>query len=164
MFKKFIFSIVAFFAAMTALAQDDMSWMEKSPEKYQPQTTQIIISATSPCNVNGEAFKDFIPKFRDDNAFRESRLKFAPDDEIGKMSFKFLADWNDGKGYQLLKAFQKKLRCNKSFGTWYNVSADEVCFRYMDDLPCDEWGGSSFNARFQRIDGKWYLTGFMCAG
>ncbi|MCH5318773.1 MAG: hypothetical protein J1E38_03580 [Paramuribaculum sp.] len=164
MIKKALVFVVLLAGALSVSAQTDLSWMENAPDKYLPKNTQIVISPESPCNQNGEAFKDFIPKFRTDKAFRDSRVKFDADDEMGKMSFKMLADYNDGKGYQLLKAVQKKLRCDKSFGTWYNVSENEVCFRYEDVLPCNDWGGGSVTARFQRIDGKWYLTGVMLAG
>ena len=169
MMKKLLISAIVMTFAITVNAQNDypentvdLSWMDGAPEKYLPKNTQMIISSSSSCNQNGEAFKDFIPKFRSNKAFRDSRVKFPPDDEMGKMTFDGLAGWI--AGYQIFKAVQKNLRCDKSFGTWYNVSENEVCFKYEDVLPCDEWGGSGMYARFQRFDGKWYLTGIMAAG
>ncbi len=163
--KRLFFIVVGWMVAiLSASAQDfpDLSWMENAPDRYLPKMTQVIISADSPCNKDGEAFKDFIPRFRKDKAFRDSRVKFS--DEFYKMNFDMLAYWNDGNGYAVLKAVKKNLRCDKSYGTWYNVSADEVCFRYEDVLPCVDAGGSSLSVRFQRIDGKWYCTGVMAAG
>ena len=147
-----------------AFAQEaDMSWMEKAPDKYLPAATRTITTATSPCNQHGEAFKDFIPKFRTDKSFRNSRLRLT--DEQSKMSAEAL-DSPDGWeiGWNLFKASKKNTRCDKSYGTWFNVSANELCFIHQDVLLCDEWGGSTAYARFQRIGGQWYLTALMLAG
>lgn len=144
------------------ISAQDNAWMENAPEKYLPSTTQTIVSASSPCNQGEEAFKNFIPKFRSNKTFRNSRTRF--DDEMGQMMFDTLADWNSGNGYALLKAVNKNTRCDKSFGTWFNISANEVCFIYQDVLPCDEWGGSTLLARLQRIEGKWYMTTPIMAG
>lgn len=136
-------------------------WWANAPHRYLPKATQLIISPTSACNQNGEAFKDFIPKFRNDATFRLSRVKFDSEENL-EWAYNTLGYWTTG--YQLFKAVQRKQRCDKSFGTWYNVSANEIYFQYEDVLPCDEDGGSEMRARFQRIDGKWYLTGLMLAG
>lgn len=163
--KQFLTTIlVAFMTIFSAYAEDN-NWMDNAPEKYLPNTTKTIVSRESPCNQGEEAFMDFIPKFRTDKTFRDSRLKFSGEmADIEAAMFQGLADWNNGNGYALLKAIQKNTRCDKSYGTWFNVSADEVCFRYEDVLPCSEWGGSSMFARFQRIGGKWYCTGIIMAG
>ncbi len=158
--RKIVFFLVGVFACVGTISAQDYSWMENSPENYLPKMTQIIISANSPCNQDGEAFKDFIPRFRTDKAFRNSRLKFS--DEMYESSFQSIA-YSD-TGYGIFKAVKKNTKCDKSYGTWYNVSANEVCFTYSDVLPCDEFGGSSVTARFQRIDGKWYCTACMVAG
>lgn len=146
---------------LSILAQD-FSWIENSPEKYQPAMTQKVVSAASTCNKGDEAFKDFIPRFRTDKQFRAARLRF--EDDMHAHMFNLLADWNNGKGYALIKAFRWNTRCDKSFGTWYNVAADEVCFAYIGVLLCGDAGGSSFHLRFQRINGKWYCTAMMMAG
>ncbi|MDE6553172.1 MAG: hypothetical protein K2K98_09490 [Muribaculaceae bacterium] len=163
--KKFLLILVCCLIGTYAYSQDDASWdddspdwswMENAPGKYLPAMTKIIISADSPCNIDGEAFKDFIPRFRKDKAFRDSRLKLSSEMENTSM------EWFDN--FAILKASSKNTRCDKSFGTWFNVSADEVCFQYNDVILCNGDGGGSVNARFQRIDGKWYLTGLMIAG
>jgi len=161
--KKLITILILVLACMPiAVFAQDYSWMENAPDKYLPSATQMVISATSPCNQGDEAFKNFIPKFRTNKQFRDSRIKFS--DEMGATMFEMLADCNNGNGYALLKAVKKNTRCDKSYGTWYNISADEVCFVYNDVLPCDEYGGGSVMARFQRIDGKWYITDIRMAG
>ena len=151
-----VFAIAAL--APLGINAQDWSWMEKAPGKYVGANTAKIISSESACNQNGEAFKDFIPRFRTDKAFRNSRIRLAADDQIGAMGLQYC-------DFKLLKASRRNTRCDKSYGTWYNVSANEVCFQYNDVLPCnDDVGGGSVSARFQRIDGKWYCTGFMAAG
>lgn len=141
-----------------ALAQD-FSWMEKAPEKYLASATQLVINPASPCNQGEEAFMDFIPKFRSDKKFRDSRMKFDDNEEMYVMSMESLADWNNGNGYALFKAQKRK----RYYCTWYDVTANQVCFK-MEDYPSGEWGGSSMMARFQRIGGKWYITAIMMAG
>lgn len=160
--KKTLLSIALSLCVITSYA--DMTWLENAPDRYIPANTQIIISSDSPCNKDGEAFKDFIPKFRTDASFRNSRLRFEEDDEMGKMMFGFLAD--SGVGYKVFKAVNKKEGCTRITGTWYDITSDQVCFRWDEDgSRCKgDWGGSSIMARFQRIDGKWYCTGFMMAG
>lgn len=152
-------------AVLSAYAQEDsdMSWMDNAPDKYLPKMTQIIISSASPCNQGGEAFKDFIPRFRKDKAFRNSRIKYNEDTFMG-LSPEMLTEMDNS--FALLKASNVKKRCYKSYGTWYDVSADEVSFRFDEYPLCDDsdWGGSNMGAHFQRIDGKWYLTGFFMAG
>lgn len=159
--KKILVSLVMAVFALTALAQDS-NWLEKAPQKYLPEMTQTIITRTSPCNQGDEAFMDFIPKFRTDKAFRNSRIKIDEDNAISKYSAEMFENWKiikGGKGVDRREGL-------KYYGTWYNVSADEVCFQYSDEPtdPNAEWGGSGLMARFQRIGGKWCLTGLMIAG
>lgn len=154
-----ILALLLMMALPLMVKAQDFSWMDNAPGKYLPKATQEIVNRESPCNQGEEAFMDFIPKFRTDKAFRNSRAKFAEDDEMGKMSLEMLGDWNNGNGYALLKAKNTK----RMYCTWYNVSANEVCLK-MEEFGYGEWGGSSMFARFQRIDGKWYMTGLMMAG
>lgn len=162
MYRKCLF-VVALVLNALAVSADDDSWMEMAPDHYIAKNTQIIISRESPCNQGEEAFMDFIPKFRADKAFRQSRLHFEGEDaELMSNCFRMQGEFESG--YRILKAVNRNSRCDKSFGTWYNVSADEVCFRYDDVLLCVDAGGGSVSARFQRINGKWYCTGFFSAG
>ena len=159
---KRIFAVVALATAVLIANADDLDWMEKCPDKYLPAMTKQIISRESSVNQGEEAFMDFIPKFRTNKAFRNSRIKYTGTDEDQKEMFtnsvKLFENWS------IIKGARKNTRCDKSWGSWNVVSADEICFSYNDDLPCDEWGGGGVVARFQRIDGKWYLTGLMIAG
>lgn len=142
------------------LNAQDFSWMENTPDKYQPSTTKIIVTRTSPCNQGDEAFMDFIPKFRTDKTFRNNRVKISSDDEAGKMSVEYFDNW------KLLKAGKGTTQEERYYGTWFNINANQVCFVYST-TPTDPnapWGGSSCSFRFQRIGGKWYLTGIMLAG
>lgn len=157
--KKFILILIGLLAFVSsgACAQNaDMSWCENAPDKYLPTTTKEIINRTSPCNQGGEAFMDFIPKFRTNAQFRKSRVRFS--DDMSKMTFEYFDN------YSLFKAHKKNTKCDQSFGTWFNVSDNEVCFIYQDVLPCSEAGGGTVMARFQRMDGKWYMTAIMAAG
>lgn len=144
------------------LNAQDFSWVENAPDKYQPSTTKIIITRTSPCNQGEEAFMDFIPKFRTDKAFRDKRIKLSSDDEIGNSMVGAYDNWyliKAGKGVNKREGY-------KYYATWFNISANQVCFSYADSPtdPNAEWGGSNACFRFQRIGGKWYLTGIMLAG
>lgn len=141
-----------------SIGAQDFSWMENSPQKYLPATTAEITSRASACNQGEEAFMDFIPKFRKNAAFRNKRVQFSEDDSMGKMGFECFDN------FAIFKAIKKNTKCDKSYGTWFNISADEVCFVYNDVLPCYDCGGGTIAARFQRIGGKWYMTGFMAAG
>lgn len=142
------------------LYADDFSWCEGSPDKYQPSTTKIIVTRTSPCNQGDEAFMDFIPKFRTNKAFRNSRIRIAAEDEISKMSADCFENWH------IIKAGKGVSDGARYYGTWFNISADQVCFAYGDSPvdPNAPWGGSGAYFRFQRIDGQWYLTSVMLAG
>lgn len=131
-------------------------WFENCPGKCIRANTRIITNRQSPCNQGGEAFMDFIPKFRTDKAFRDSRAKFG--DEGGWYGD---LDWIADD----LTPYQKNERCDKSYGTWYNISENEVCFYSTNVFTCDyDEGGSDMWFRFQRIDGKWYITGIRMAG
>lgn len=153
--KKSVLLTIALIASFGIIsAQSDTSWIESAPGRYLPQMTRAVTGADSPCNTGGEAFRDFIPAFRKDKAFRNSRIRIDEESE-------FILQYID---FSVLKAVKKNTRCDKSYGTWYNVSANEVCFRFTDDMPCSEAGGGTFLARFQRIDGKWYLTDIMTIG
>ncbi|MCM1152877.1 MAG: hypothetical protein NC328_04410 [Muribaculum sp.] len=133
-------------------------WIEKAPGKYLQSATQQIVNRESVCNQGDEAFMDFIPKFRSDTSFRKSRTKFNTEEfEFMPMWFESLREWNNGNGYALFKAKKTK----NLFCTWHSVSANEVCFEMQEET---EWSGSSMHARFQRIDGKWYITDFFAAG
>ncbi len=160
-FKRLL-AVVALATAVLTLNADDWAWMEKCPEKYLPAMTKQVISRESPVNQGEEAFMDFIPKFRTNKAFRNSRIKYDGTDEDQKEMFTNMVNWFEN--WSIIKGARKNTRCDKSWGSWNIISADEICFRYMDDLPCDEFGGGSVDARFQRIDGKWYLTNLSIAG
>ncbi len=158
--KSVLIAILAIVPSFT-FAEDSMNWTADTPDKYVKSNTQIIISRRSPCNQGEEAFMDFIPKFRTDKAFRDSRARL--DGEYKLSEFNSLANWYGG--YAILRASRKNSRCDKSYGTWYNISENEVCFHYSDVFPCgDVDGGSALWTRFQRIDGKWYITDILTAG
>lgn len=156
--KKLITLLLMFAGVFAMNAQDDSDWYCNAPEKYQPANTTIIVTRTSPCNQGEEAFMDFIPKFRTDKAFRNQRIKVDPEDYISNS----LAEGLDNDTWSKVKAGKKvnKREGWKSMGTWYDITADKVCF-VLSIEPInliDEWGGSGYWFRFQRINGKWYLT------
>lgn len=156
--KAFLFLFMVF-CAISINAQD-LDFMENAPDGYLPSNTKIITSRTSPCNQGEEAFMDFIPKFRTDKAFRNTRIRIDENDEIAKSSVEWFDNW------QIIKAGKGRTATEKYWGTWYNVSKDAVCFAYTNEPtdPNAEWGGSGAYFSFRRIDGKWYLTGIALAG
>lgn len=160
MIKKLFLLMSLIVCSLSANAQyeegQDFSWIENAPQKYDPATTKIIISATSPCNTDGEAFKDFIPRFRTDAKFRNERMRVTS--EIAKS---IASGWD---GWKLIKACNRGTRRAGEFGTWYNVSADTVCFHSSEWNDTGDWGGSDSFFKFNRIDGKWYCTDIMMAG
>lgn len=155
--KKILLLICSVIITISIQAQNE--WME-GPGKYVTANTKIIYDPTSPCNEGEEAFRNFIPKFRRDAQFRKSRVKFASDDESARSCFEYFDNWH------LLKAQQRSTKQAAWYSTWYGITTDQVCLEYSE-WPTDldaEWGGSGMYARFQRINGKWYLTGFIIAG
>lgn len=163
MLRKFLLSFAFILTLTTAVAQD-YSWTE---QLTTDKTIKDIDAKTLACNQGTESFSTFIQKFRTDAQFRNLRVRFAKNDDISKSCFDTLNYWNDGNGYELLQTMYKNNESWVSTGNWYRVKANEVCF-YFDESyqgPDEDWdGGSGFWARFQRIQGKWYITGFMCAG
>ncbi len=152
-----IIALIIVLIPLTSFAQD-FSWIENAPDRYIASNTKIIISRESPCNQGEEAFMDFIPKWRTNKAFRNSRVRF--NDDMSKSSFEFLDNFN------LFKASPMKRKGGWiSYTTWFGISKDQVCVKFSescDDETCD--GGSDIMARFQRIGGKWYLTDLFLAG
>lgn len=120
--KKFILELLIIFGFLAfvtsgAYAQNaDMSWCENAPDKYLPTTTKEIINRTSPCNQGGEAFMDFIPKFRSNAQFRKSRSMFS--DDMSKMTFEYFDN------YSLLKPTKRTRNVT-------NLSALGLMFRIM---------------------------------
>lgn len=147
--------------AVATMAQNsDTEWYSNVPEGYLPGMTKEIISRESPCNQGEEAFMDFIPKFRKNATFRKSRIAIHAEDEMGASVAQAYDSWG------IVKAKRGTENGVRFFGTWYNVRPDSVCFHY-EEWPTDPdspWGGSAAFFRFQRINGKWYLTGIMVAG
>lgn len=151
-----LLAILTVWASASAL---DFSWMDGAPEKYVAANTRLVNSPEAPCNKGAEAFKTFIQRFRTDAKFRKSRLKFEADDEIAPMAI-------DCCDMSLIKPANTTEDGVRTIANWYKISANEVRFHF-DEYPTDpdsEWGGSNLAARFQRINGKWYCTGFMVAG
>lgn len=163
MIRKFIFACLFVLSGIPAFADVDYSWMDagSSPE------VKNINSGDLACNQTEESFSSFIQKFKSDASFRKSRIRFAKDDDIAKGCFDSLDYWNDGNGFELFQTLHQENDGWATSGFWYNVTADQVCFGFTEEYVGEEedWdGGSGFYARFQRIAGKWYITGFMCAG
>lgn len=156
--KKLMMLICAAIIGITAASAQN-EWME-GPGKYVAANTRTVDNRTSACNQGGEAFVDFIAKFRTSAQFRKSRVRFASSDEYAKQCFQYFDNW------QILKAQQKKETDEEWYSTWYGITASQVCLEFSEwpTDPESEWGGSSLYARFQRIAGKWYMTGFMVAG
>lgn len=156
--RKIMLLICAVIICISAAsAQND--WMD-GPGKYVSANTKIIDTRTSPCNQGDEAFVDFIAKFRTSAQFRKTRVRFSSGDEYAKQCFQYFDNWH------ILKAQQKKETDQEWYTTWYGITANQVCLEFSEwpTDPESEWGGSNLYARFQRIGGKWYLTGFMLAG
>lgn len=160
MLRKVFLSLSLVSIVFFSFAQSQ-SWIDSAPAKYLPKASKEIKSPDSACNQGYESFKDFLHNFIKSKDFRISRSKFE-NPEQGETDLEILEEWNDG--FYIFKAFQNKKRCDKSYGTWYNVSENEVCFKYEDVLPCEDAGGSMMIARFQRINGKWFITNLFLAG
>lgn len=159
--KKIITLLLMAAVAIIATAQSNgMEVFANVPDGYQPAMNKKIISRKTPCNQGPEAFMDFIPKFRKNATFRKSRIAIPAEDEIGNSSAAFFGAW------EIIKAEKGIENGAQFFGTWYDVRPDSVCFHFEEWNidPETDWGGSSGFFRFQRIDGKWYLTGIMVAG
>lgn len=148
-------------------AANAQTWIENAPEmEYLAAQCKLVTSPTSACNKGTEPFRAFIKKFKSSHTFRMSRLKktsqsIPADIDLLKSSLEaldFMCTDND---------FDFPVGKKPGFiGTWYGVTANQVCYR-AESFPVsdeEEWGGSTTMCCFQRIGGKWYVTGIALAG
>lgn len=138
--------------ALQGLAQQ--SWYVKSPNKYLTEQSRIVSSDASACNKGAEPFKVFIKKFRADAKFRVARTKLSEIWEREMVKNTSPEKANPGK----------RTRCETYFTTYYGIQANEVCLYSTYENQCEEYGGGATWWRFQRIGGKWYVTGVQAAG
>lgn len=147
--KRILFLLVTLFLTLAASAQ---KWMDSVPETYQTKDCQEVASASSACNQGEEPFSAFLRKFNMSPRYRESRIKFTDntleflrEDNMFATMLSHLKDY----GVLPLRAVKSKSR----LATWHNVSENMVCYYGPGVLLC-----------FERIDGKWYVTGVNLAG
>lgn len=158
--KKFLLFLMVILATGVCNAQDDYdtamyNLVEMAPNKYVAANTNIVVNPASPCNQGEEPFMDFIKKFRNDKSFRNSRIQLIYINEWSQLQLSEQSDVD----WQAIKA-SKPVRSEGlvSYGTWYNVKADEVCFANVDSCPENVAEGLAYYYQFQRIEGKWYLV------
>ncbi len=126
--------------------------------QYDAKACRTVASASSACNKGTEPFRTFIAKFRKSEKFRKARSRFS--DEMSEWSLKYFMGWQ-----MRFKTFKLNERCDKSYATWYDVSANKVCYSCGNDWgDCEIDGGSGADVHFERIDGKWYCTYCFAAG
>lgn len=162
MLKKVLCLLTIFCFSLISFAFDYPpgadSWTQNFPQKYLSSETKVVKSSKSACNQGAEPFRSFIRKFRKDPKFRNSRIKMS---ESEMNEFSDYMNWCDRNSEICFDIYHKHEKCNRSFCTWFNISADEVSYKGDFSNPCDkEWGGSNSFAHFKRIDGKWYLVSF----
>lgn len=159
--KKIALILIIFISAFSASAR---SWIETGPETvtYNAKACALVKNPAAPCNQGKESFSSFLKRFTASKAFRNNRIKAT--------SISFPATKSEIKeqlGYIETVEFPTG-RKKGELGTFYNVKADMVCYRfdeYPEELdPECEWGGSSLGYCFQRVAGLWYLTGILLAG
>lgn len=122
--------------------------------RYDSISCDMIVDINSPCNKGSEPFFKFLCKFRDNEDFRNQRLNLTEEElealPIDEQFEIFEENWvlidDDGEpSYIPISA------------SWFNVSANVV---YYAD------GESNENQlitvaqiyKFERVEGKWYLT------
>lgn len=165
--KRFFITGFALVALALTANAEEWIWTNLCPDQYLPAMNKQIISRNSSVNQGEEAFMDFIAKFRTNKTFRDSRIKYFGTDENMKEAFYSFVDYSNeyGMNWYSFKTMRKNTRCDKSWASWNIVSPDEIGYRSKAVLPCDEDGdGSTGMYRFQRIDGKWYLTDICIVG
>lgn len=156
--KKFIATTLALLAFVSAYAYD---LFENPPQTYLPKQCALVRTPTAACNKGEEPFSKFFARFKASEKFRKERARF----DASLFYSPEMLEWADQQlGWDYFFVGRKKLRCDKSYGTFFNVTADEVSYTYDDVLPCDEVGGGSARFMFRRIDGKWYVVYCMLAG
>ncbi|MCM1484032.1 MAG: hypothetical protein NC043_06830 [Muribaculaceae bacterium] len=142
---------------LTASALD----VPEMPTGYLTKQTALATNPASACNKGGESFISFIKQFKASQKFRVSRMKI--DSSTFSVEPEFATYILEGyKG----KTGRTRTRTEKWFGTYYNVTADQVWYcQTSEPVSADaEWGGGSEIYGFQRIGGKWYVVFVQAAG
>ena len=134
---------------------------------YDTKECRKVTNPKSACNQGAEPFYKFIKKFKTNTPFRKSRYKdmalsVVDNDDLVVQSLnntigttrKWVKDKSDSRGgyYSYHSAF------------WYGVTKNTVYFRLGVDCDHEEGGGFDFTCLFERINGKWYLTGINAVG
>lgn len=143
---------------LSALNIHARKWLELNPDKitYSPKSCALIKNPGAACNKGKEPFSSFIKRFTASKTFRNTRIKVTP------LSYSS----SEKELKQNLENIEPVAfpigRKKGELGTFYNVSADMVCYRFEefpDEIdPESECGGFSLSYCFQRIGGLWFLT------
>lgn len=138
------------------------------PTSYNSAQSDKALSATSPCNTDGEAFSEFFARFKKDRGFRHKRAMFDielfkqngfPPSQAkeAKTSLGFFGD------YGQLKVGPFNTDCKTEYGTFYDVTADEVKYIWRVDNRCTDYESGCY-VTFRRIERKWYIVYLVMAG
>lgn len=103
---------------------------------YDANACAKVTNKKSACNQGTEPFYKFIAKFQSSASFREQRTYEYVDGEVPNGGF---------------KAYK-----GRESATWHDVSKNMVCYTWSDG-ECDG------TYTFERVNGKWYLTGYDAA-
>lgn len=150
---------------LSAFVSSAFAQVELNP-RFDEQSNSAIGEANSSCNVVSEPFFKFICSFRDDEDFRNERIKInveyevedyetmGADDVPEENSFEFFEEAynidieNDAPTYLVYSA------------SWFDVTSKRVC--YARGEACDD---GTIDAEviyiFEFNAGKWYLTSYL---
>lgn len=134
---------------------------------YDAKECRKVTNPKSACNQGAEPFYKFIKKFKTSTPFRKSRYKdmalwFIDNDDLVVQSLnntigttrKWVKDKSDSRGGYY----------SSYYAYWYGVTKNTVCFSLTVDDGHEGGGGFNFICLFERINGKWYLTGINAVG
>lgn len=146
------------------------------PEAVQQKDCDMVTDPTSACNTGGEAFSDFLTRFRTDNDFCASRFyipESEDDDDMSALAFfkETYLEYRE-QGTQDFTPSYSNDGCTESLATWYGVTADHALFVESRVYNCESDDPDVDNDMddgiviwtFERKDGKWFVTEVMVAG
>ncbi len=147
--KTILAFVMAIVMSVSASAQ---SWSENLPQSYLSAQCKLVVSPTSECNKGEEPFSKFLAKFNTSKKFRQERVRITSNtlefQNEGPMLGNYVNALPDYNAIPL-----KAVNRRTGFKTWFNVSADMVCYYFPGGYIC-----------FERVDGLWYVVAVNLAG
>lgn len=133
---KLLLTLLVMTFSFTAVAQSSF---------YDANACAKVTNKKSACNQGTEPFYKFIAKFQTNSSFQSQRIGEYVDADMVPNSFKV---------YRTKTVYVSGTKC-KECATWSDVSKNSVTYMigFYSGTQATEY------YTFERINGKWYLTG-----